>query len=299
MVAVVAVTRFGPDTYTVSPAGFVDGGMLVEPDPANPGFIRAASAGSNTFLGVAIQPAEGTAFVNPTTAGYGAPVLDISVPVEKVAVGWQGTYKLTYLEAASFGQLLSAGANGTVIPYQSTAYAGAAPTDGVTYGPKGGVADGVLVGGSLTVTSATAAFSSPGDLYRPIAGGSIPAGAYITAVNSGTSVQISSAPVVSAVGVALTFGNSPIVSSASSTFLANVEGAAASGGSIPGSTIVLQVIDTHTLRLSNSPTAAAAGVTITLGAVAALAQAGQVVGRCVEPNGVIAGVTGKVRLAGV
>lgn len=298
MTAVVAVTRFGPDSYTVSPSGFVDGGMLVEPDPTNPGFVRAASAGSNTFLGVALQPAEGTAFVNPTTAGYGAPILDISVPIERVAVGWQGIYKLTYAEAATFGQLLSAGANGTVIPYQSTAYAGAAPTDVQTYGPKATVNDGVLVGGSQTVTSATAAFVAA-DVYRPIAGGSIPAGAYITAVNSGTSVQISVAPVVSAVGVSVTFGNSPIITSAASTFTAVVEGATATGGSIPASTVVLQFIDAHTLRLSNAPTAAASGVTVTLGAVAAQTQAAQVVGRCVEPNGVIAGVVGKVRLAGV
>jgi len=298
MTAVVAVTRFGPDTYTVSPTGFVDGGQLVEPDPANPGFIRAASSGSSTFLGVNLQPAEGTSYTNPTTAGYGAPVLDISVPVEKAAIAWQGTYKVIYNEAATFGQLLGAGPNGTVIPYQSVAYAGAAPTDVVTYGPHATVNDGVLIGGSLTVTSATAAFVT-GDLYRAIAGGSIPAGAYITAINSGTSVQISAAPVVSAVGVSVTFGNSPIITSAASTFTATVEGATATGGSIPASTIVTQFIDAHTLRLSNPATAAAAGVTVTLGAVAAQALPGLVVGRCVEPNGVIAGVQGKVRLAGV
>lgn len=298
MVAVVATSRFGPDTYQVSPSGFVDGGMLVEPDPGNPGFIRSASAGSSTFLGVAIQPAEGTAFVNPTTAAYNAPVLDISVPQAAVAVGWQGTYKLTYSEAATFGQLLSCGATGTVIPYQGTAYAGAAPTDVATYGPKSTVNDGALIGGSLTVTSATAAFVAT-DVYRTISGGSIPAGAYITSVVNGTTVTISAAPNLTASGVSLTFGNSPIITSAASTFTNAVEGATATGGSIPASTVVTQFIDAHTLRLSNAPTAAASGLTVTLGAVAAQTLAAQVVGRCVEPNGVIAGSIGRVRLAGI
>jgi len=299
MAAVVAVSRFGPDSYTVSPAGFVDGGMMVEPDPANAGFIRVASAASNTFLGVAIQPAEGSAFANPITAGYNAPILDISVPVERVAVGWQGTYKLLYSEAVNFGQLVSCGANGTVVPYQLAAWTVVNPTDGVTTGAHAGVADGVTTAGSTTVTSATAAFIAS-DVGRAISGGSIPANTTITAVGSGTSITISAAATVSAVGVALVFGAQFRVSSAASTFTQGVEGATISGGSIPAATIVTTFVDSHTLILSNAPTVTAAGVTFTFTNVPAnQTQAGQVVGRCVEPSGVIAGALGKTRLAGV
>lgn len=297
MTAVVATTRFGPDSYTVTPAGFVDGGMLVEPDPGNAGTIRPASVASSSFLGVALQPAEGASYANPVTSGYGASVLDISVPVDRAAVAWQGTFKMTYNAAASFGQLLAAGPNGTVQPWSSAGSSGSAPTDGVTYGPKTTVADGVTTAGSLTVTSATAAFVA-GDLYRPISGGTLPSGTIITAVVNGTTVTVSQAPLMNATGVSLVFGNSPIVTSASSTFTAAVEGASISGGSIPASTIITQVIDTHTVRLSNAPTAAASGVTVTIGAQTA-ELSNQVVGRCVEPNGVLAGSVGKVRLAGI
>lgn len=51
------------------------------------------------------------------------------------------------------------------------------------------VADGATTANSKVVTSATAAFVA-GDVGKLISGGSIPAGARITAVNSGTSVNI-------------------------------------------------------------------------------------------------------------
>jgi len=66
------------------------------------------------------------------------------------------------------------------------------------------VTDGVTAS-NTTVTSATAAFGA-GDLGRPISGGTIPAGAVITAVASATSVTISAAASGSASGVTLTLG---------------------------------------------------------------------------------------------
>lgn len=302
MVAVVAVSRFGPDTYKVSPSGFVDGGMVVEPDPANPGFIRAASAASSTFLGVALQPAEGTAFVNPTTAGYGAPILDISVPIETVAVAWQGVYKLTALVALNFGQLVTCAANGQVSPYEVVAGAGrSSSADGATTGPKANVVDGVLNAGSTTVTSATAAFVAAdiGRTVDDVGGAAIPANTTIVSITSGTAAVMSNPATLSGAAITLAFGNQFIVTSATAAFVNADEGSTITGGSIPALTIIAQVINGTTALLSKSPTATAAGVTFVIGAQAAQTRADQIVGRCVEPSGVLAGSIGRIRLAGI
>lgn len=58
---------------------------------------------------------------------------------------------------------------------------------------------------NTTVTSATAAFTAD-DIGKPISGGTIPAGATITAVASATSVTISDAASGTATGVTLTIG---------------------------------------------------------------------------------------------
>lgn len=65
------------------------------------------------------------------------------------------------------------------------------------------VSDGAT-NSNTTVTSATAAFLQSRDLGASISGGSIPAGAYIVAVNSPTSVTISAAATTTATGVTLT-----------------------------------------------------------------------------------------------
>lgn len=80
------------------------------------------------------------------------------------------------------------------------------------------VSDAVFVAADQTVTSATAAFTDD-DLGKTI---STPAGTsgqrlamdrnvYITAINSATSVEVSTAPLLSATGVSLTIGQTPDV----------------------------------------------------------------------------------------
>jgi len=66
------------------------------------------------------------------------------------------------------------------------------------------VSDGVT-DSTVTVTSATASFTSA-DVGKSLSGGSIPAGAFIEVVNSGTSVTISAAATASASSVPLTIG---------------------------------------------------------------------------------------------
>lgn len=85
------------------------------------------------------------------------------------------------------------------------------------------VIDGVTTAASTTVTSATAAFTSA-DVGRTIAGGSIPAGATITAVNSGTEVVISAAAAASATGVTLTLGNITTRERSATVFPIDVDG---------------------------------------------------------------------------
>jgi phage baseplate assembly protein gpV len=65
------------------------------------------------------------------------------------------------------------------------------------------VTNGVTTASSTTVTSATAAFTSA-DVGATISGGSIPAGATIVSITSGTSVVISAAATVTASSVSIT-----------------------------------------------------------------------------------------------
>jgi HK97 family phage prohead protease len=65
------------------------------------------------------------------------------------------------------------------------------------------VTDGATTAASTTVTSATAAFTVA-DIGRSISGGSIPANAVITKINSATSVVISAAATATAAGVSIT-----------------------------------------------------------------------------------------------
>ena len=72
------------------------------------------------------------------------------------------------------------------------------------------VTDGVTTNGSPTVTSATAEWSES-DLFQPIAGTGIPANSFIGKINSATSINLSSSPLVytaanaSASGTGITF----------------------------------------------------------------------------------------------
>jgi hypothetical protein len=199
MTGVVAFNRFGPDSYTVSPAAtnnLIDGGLLVMPDAANPGTILPATAGALNVLGVTLQPTANSAFNSQSTPLYGGNATDISIPVENAAVAWQGTYKLTFAAPAVFGELLAAAANGQVEPI---AVGGSAGTAGRT------VTDGVTTLGSTVVTSATGAFTTA-DLGRTVTAAGIPAGATITGINSSTSIDISLAATATASSVSIVFG---------------------------------------------------------------------------------------------
>ena len=95
------------------------------------------------------------------------------------------------------------------------------------------VTDGVTTNASTTVTSATAAFVGPGqggvggDVGASISGTGIPAGAYIVAVNSATSVTISAAATATASGVTLT-----IVRQGAVSYITNAADTAALGGTL-------------------------------------------------------------------
>lgn len=293
MVAVVATNRFGPDTYPASV--FIDGGVLVEPDPGNPGMIRPAVVGSAAVLGVNLQPAEPASFNAQSTDAWGAPVLDVSVPDYNCAVAWTGTFKLIYDDTVAFGGLVVCSGNGHVGPAVLSGSAKGTVADGVTLGPKATVNDGVTVAGSTTVTSATAAFVAT-DVTRPISGGSIPAGSVITAVNSGTSITISQPASVSATAVSLVFGLTFLVTSATAAFVAADEGRTISGGSIPASTTIVAVVSGTTAQLSAAPTAAATGVSFVF-STSVTSTFGQIVGMCVAPLGVVAGSQGLTRLS--
>lgn len=199
MTGVVAVTRFGPDSFTVSPAApnnVIDGGLLVMPDPANPGTIIPATAGALNVLGVTLQPTANSAFNSQSTPLYGGNATDISIPVENAAVAWTGEYKLTFTDSCLFGELVAAGAAGAAMPVSA---GGSSGTAGRTF------ADGVTTSGSTTITSATAAFTSA-DLGRSVTAAGIPAGALITFITSGTAVVISLAATVTATAVSVVLG---------------------------------------------------------------------------------------------
>lgn len=99
--------QFGPSTYEVSVA--VTGGQLVEPDSTT-GKVKPATAGSLAVLGVAMADAN-TAASNPTSP------LNVSWAQPEVAVAYgPAEFVVTYTAAATFGQLLIAGAAGAVTP---------------------------------------------------------------------------------------------------------------------------------------------------------------------------------------
>lgn len=293
MVAVVATNRFGPDTYAASV--FIDGGLLVEPDPGNPGMVRPATAGSATVLGVNLQPAMPASTSAQSVDAYGAPVLDVSIPDSNCAVAWTGTFKLVYDDTVPFGGAVVCTGNGHVGPAVLTGSARGNSVDGVTAGPRANSVDGVTTAGSTTVTSATAAFVAL-DVTRPISGPGIPAGSVITAVNSGTSITISQPANATGAALTLVFGLSFLVSSATAAFVATDEGRTISGGSIPASTTVVAVPSGTVVQLSNAPTAAASGVTFVFGTTVTNTFY-QIVGMCTAPAGVVAGFAGLTRLS--
>lgn len=105
----------GPVTRQVNVA--VTGGQLVEPDSTT-GKIKPATAATAVALGVAMNDAAPSATGEGTTT-YGAPVLDISLPPDYVAVARGCFIKVTYAAVTVWGAKLKTAANGQVTPWVS------------------------------------------------------------------------------------------------------------------------------------------------------------------------------------
>lgn len=103
----------GPLNFTAT--AVITGGQLVTPDDANPGGIKPAGASDTAILGVAHTDARPYVEAEhyPTTA-YGAESMDVSVPGDIVAVGFQGVYELEASGAIAFGALVEPAAGGLV-----------------------------------------------------------------------------------------------------------------------------------------------------------------------------------------
>lgn len=150
------------------------------------------------------------------------------------------------------------------------------------------VNDGVTTATSTTVTSATAAFTAC-DVGVPISGGSIPGGATIQVINSGTSVTLSAAATTTAATVSLTITptgirtlpggvttlSSTTVSTAAPAFCASDVGRTISGTGIPAGATIVDFVSSTSVVISSAATANGAGLTLTLGSNTALFQAGQ------------------------
>jgi hypothetical protein len=111
--------RSGPDSYQVSAA--VAGGTLVIADGTTTTTVSTAGAGAINVLGVAgndAQPVPNQASATDSLAG-GAPLLDISVVGDYVAVYHGVDIAVTYAATAAFGQLLKSAAAGQVTPWVS------------------------------------------------------------------------------------------------------------------------------------------------------------------------------------
>jgi hypothetical protein len=112
--------KHGPDSYQVSAA--VAGGTLVAADVTTGATtVSTAGAGSILVLGVAgtdAAPYPNQASATDANAG-GAPLLDVSVVSDYVAVYHGADMHVTYALNCTFGTLLKAAAGGQVTPWVS------------------------------------------------------------------------------------------------------------------------------------------------------------------------------------
>ncbi|WFN94164.1 hypothetical protein [Gordonia sihwensis] len=142
MSGIAQVTKGGPKTFTPAEGEVITGGQVVE--ARDGGRIGVAGAGSVTVLGVALTDAlspEGFPGENSTDA-LGRPVVSAVAVPTNVAVAYGATeVKVTYAEAAKFGDKLVAAANGAVTP---AAYEGGVDARAIvgTCTEPGGVASG-------------------------------------------------------------------------------------------------------------------------------------------------------------
>lgn len=134
--------RLGPDSYQVSAT--VYGGSLVIADGSSASTVSTAGANAINVLGVAGNDASPLVSQTGNTTSYNAPLLDISVLTDYVAVHHGCDIHVTYAAAATFGQLLKAAASGQVTPWVSGTDTNAATIIGRCTQP-GGVAAGATV----------------------------------------------------------------------------------------------------------------------------------------------------------
>lgn len=119
MTSVVPNKIHGPETYLVNEA--VDGGQLVQAHLASKR-VEVADADSALVMGVALYPAApaGTTGGDSNTFG-GNPAFDNSSLQEEVAVAFTGVFKLKAGSAINWGDMVKAGAAGTVVPIGASA----------------------------------------------------------------------------------------------------------------------------------------------------------------------------------
>lgn len=119
MASVIANKIHGPETYFVNEA--VDGGQLVQAHIASKK-VEVADADSALVMGVALYPAApaGTTGGDGTTFG-GNPTFDRSGLQEEVAVAFTGVFKLKATANVAWGDLVKAGAAGSVVPIGASA----------------------------------------------------------------------------------------------------------------------------------------------------------------------------------
>jgi hypothetical protein len=114
MAGIKPVLEFGPLTFSANVN--INGGQLVEPDSANPGFIKPASSGTTKCLGVAIGDAAG--LPTPSQSGtdaWGNPTYMAQLPPNEVGVAVHGVWRLTAKGAIAFGDYVIVGSTaGTV-----------------------------------------------------------------------------------------------------------------------------------------------------------------------------------------
>lgn len=119
MTSVVMNKIHGPETYFVRSA--VDGGQLVQAHLATKQ-VEPATADSALVMGVALYPAAPA----DTTGGAGTtfggnPTFDRSGLQGEVAVAFTGVVKLKATAAIAWGDLVKAGAAGSVVPIGASA----------------------------------------------------------------------------------------------------------------------------------------------------------------------------------
>lgn len=107
--------KHGPDSYQVSAA--VTGGQLVIADGSSATTVSPAGAGAQNVLGVAGNDAAPQVSQAGNTTSYGDPLIDVSVLSDYVAVYHGVDIPVIYAASATFGELLKAGATGSVTPW--------------------------------------------------------------------------------------------------------------------------------------------------------------------------------------